>query len=72
MNRFNKRQTKNDYKNFVIGSKSMKTSYERFACFQFLLHLIDVLDIDTAMSIASNVVSEQPIDSALIELLETG
>ena len=71
MNRFNKKQSRNDYKNFVLGSKALKTSYERFACFQFLLHLTDTLDIDTAMSIAHNIVSEQPIDSALIELLET-
>jgi hypothetical protein len=29
------------------------------------------MDIDTAITIANNVVDEKPIDSALVELLET-
>lgn len=53
------------------GSKGLKTSFERFACFNFLLHLSKVMDVDTAMSIATSVANELPIDSALIELLET-
>lgn len=71
MNRFGKEQTQNDFTNFLRGSKGLKTSHERFACFNFLLHLSKVMDVDTAITIATNVVDEKPIDSALVELLET-
>lgn len=71
MNRFGKEQTQNDFTSFLRGSKGLKTRHERFACFNFLLHLCKVMDVDTAMSIANSVAEEQPIDAALVELLET-
>jgi len=36
-----------------------------------LLHLAQILDVDTAITLASNIADEKPIDAALIELLET-
>jgi len=71
MNRFNKEQTQSDFTNFLRGSKGLKTSHERFACFNFLLHLSKIMDVDTAITIATNVVAEKPLDAALVELLET-
>jgi hypothetical protein len=70
MNRFGKQPTQMDLKNFMVGSKNLKTNYERFACFQFLLHIADMLDVETACTIARSVVEERPLDSALVELLE--
>lgn len=71
MNRFGKDQNQGDLTTFLRNSKGLKTNFERFSCFQFLLHLAKVMDIDTAITIANNVVDEKPIDSALVELLET-
>ena len=33
MNRFGKMPTQGDFKSFLTGSKAMKGSHERFACF---------------------------------------
>jgi hypothetical protein len=71
MNRFGKKANQNDLKNFMLGSKQLKTSHERFASFQFLLHIADMLDVETAVTIAHSVASEQKLDSALVELLES-
>lgn len=71
MHRFGKEQTQGDFTTFLRNSKGLKTNFERFSCFQFLLHLAKIMDIDTAITIAQNVVEEKPIDSALVELLET-
>ena len=70
-NRFGKAQTQNDLKQFILGSKAMKTSHERFACFQFLLHVAEVLDIETALNVARCVAEERSIDPALVELFES-
>jgi hypothetical protein len=70
MNRFGKSANQNDLKTFMMGSKQLKNGYERFACFQFLLHIADILDVETAMTIAHSVVEERPLDPALVELLE--
>lgn len=69
--RFGNNATQQDVARFVNGSKHMKTSSERFACFQFLLHLSEILDIDTALNMATNVAHEMPQDSAMVELLES-
>lgn len=71
MNRFGKDQTKSDFSTFLRNSKGLKTNFERFSCFQFLLHLCKVMDVDTAITIAQNVVNEQPIEAVTVELLET-
>lgn len=71
MNRFGKNPTQSDFKNFLGGSKAMKGSHDRFACFQFLLHLAQVMDIDTAMSIAGCVADEREIDPTMVELFES-
>lgn len=71
MNRFGKDQTQSDFTKFLRGSKGLKNSYERFSCFNFLLHLSKIMDVDTAITIATHVANEQPIDAALVELLET-
>jgi len=51
-NRFNEKPTNGDLKNYIRSTKGLKNSYERFACFQFLCHLAEVMDIDTAMNMA--------------------
>ena len=71
MNRFGKAQSQQDFQSFLKGSKALKTNFERFACFQVLLHLAQILDVDTAITLATNIAEEKPIDAALIELLET-
>ena len=71
MNRFGKKATQQDLKGFIQGSKGMKTSHERFACFQFLLHLSEFMDVATAMSIASAVAEERPVDATMVELFES-
>ena len=58
--RFGKNATQADVARFVNGSKALGTSVERFACFQFLLHLSEILDIDTALNMATNVAHEMP------------
>lgn len=52
MNRFKKAQTQQDMKNFMKGSQGQKNSYQRFACFHFLMHLADMIDVETAMAVA--------------------
>lgn len=54
-----------------MGSKNLKGSSERFACFQFLLHVAEMLDVDTAMNIGRCIAEEKPIDMALVELFES-
>lgn len=71
MNRFGKKTTHKDFSNFMRQTKGQKTQYDRFASFQFLLCLAEVLDIDTALTIARHVEQEIPLDSALVELLES-
>lgn len=70
MNRFNQEQTQADFTNFLRGSKGLKTNFERFANFNFLLHLAKIMDVDTAITLANNIGQERPIDAALVELLE--
>jgi hypothetical protein len=60
-----------DLKQFIMGSKNLKGSSERFACFQFLLHVAEMLDVDTAMNIGRCIAEEKPIDMALVELFES-
>lgn len=69
--RFGNNATQQDVARFVNGSKGLGTSVDRFACFQFLLHLAEILDIDTALNMATNVAHEMPQDSAMVELLES-
>jgi hypothetical protein len=71
MNRFGKKPTPNDFRSFMQGTKNMKNSFERFSCFQALIYLSEMLDIDTALAIGRNVSQEKNIDSALVELLES-
>ena len=71
MNRFGKKPTPSDFKGFLASSKGMKNSHERFACFQFLLHLADMMDIHTAMAIAACVADEKPVDATMLELFES-
>lgn len=71
MNRFGKDQTQTDLKQFLMSSKAMKNQYERFACFQFMMHIAKLMDIETALTIARQVADEQPLDSSLVELFES-
>jgi len=71
MNRFGKRPTQGELKTFLTQSKQQKGNFQRFACFQFLLHLSDLLDPATALSIANAVAEERDIDPAMVELFES-
>jgi hypothetical protein len=71
MNRFGKKPTPNDFRNFMQSSKNLKNNFERFGCFQAILYLSEMLDIDTALTIGSHVAQEKNLDSALVELLES-
>ena len=70
-NRFDKKQTQNDLKQFLASSKGLKCQYERFACFQALLHIGDMLDVETAITIGQCVANERALDPAIVELLES-
>jgi len=69
-NRFEKQQTQQDLKLFLQSSRGMKAN-ERFANFQALLHLADMLGVETAITMAQCVASEAPPDGALVELVES-
>jgi hypothetical protein len=60
-----------DFKKFLSSSKGLKNSYERVSCFQFLIHLAEIMDKDTAMVVANHVAKEENIDPSLIELFES-
>ena len=70
-NRFGKQPTQKDLKQFLQTSKGLKNSHERFSSFQFLLHLADIMDVATALNLANSVAEEKPVDSAMVELLES-
>lgn len=70
-NRFGKSHTQMDFKQFIMSSKNLKGSSDRFACFQFLVHVAEMLDVETAMNIGRCVADERPIDPAMVELFES-
>ena len=49
----------------------MKNKSERFASFQSLIYLADMLDVDSALTVARCVAEERDVDSAMVELLES-
>ena len=62
--------TMGEFKGYMKKYKAVE-SHHRFACFQLLLYIAEVVDIDTALAIANNVAEEKKLDPALIELLES-
>ena len=62
--------TMGEFKGFMKKYKAVDSD-QRFACFQLLLYIAEVVDIDTAITIASNVAEGLKLDPALIELLES-
>ena len=71
MHRFGKKQTPNDFKAFMQNSKGLKNKSERFACFQSLLYLAEMLDVDSALTVSRCVADERDVDPAMVELLES-
>ena len=62
--------TRNEFKGYLKKYKSEAT--ERcFANFHLLLFIADLLDVDTALTICQSVAAEIPLESYLIELLES-
>lgn len=59
-----------DFKNYVKRHKSDPPA-RRYANFHLLLYLAELMDVDTAMTIAHHVADEQACDPALLELLES-
>lgn len=61
--------TTKDFKNHLMENKK-KPSHIKYGDFNFLIYLADVLDIETAVSIAENVERETPIAEAIDDLIE--
>ena len=57
-------------KDYIKRHKS-EPSQRKFANFHFLVYIAELFDIDTAMTIAHKVAKEEPLDPALVELLES-
>jgi hypothetical protein len=62
--------SRQDFKDFLRKHKQ-DPSQRKFACFQLLIYLAEMMDIHTALTIAQNVGEEKPLDPALVELLES-
>jgi nuclear protein localization family protein 4 len=62
--------TKNEFKGYLKKYKPEPTE-RRFANFHLLLYIADLLDVDTALTIATSVAEEKPLETFLIELLES-
>ena len=69
-NRGGKNPTKRDFQDYLKRHKG-EPSQRKYACFQLLLYIADMLDIDTALAIAQCVAQETPLDPGLVELLES-
>ncbi len=65
-----KAPARQDFKTYLARHKG-EPSQRRLACFSLLIYIADVLDINTALAIAEKVAKEEPLDSALVELLES-
>lgn len=61
--------TTRDFKEHLRENKK-KPSHIKYGDFNFLIYLADVLDIETAATIAENVERELPIAEAIDELIE--
>ena len=62
--------TKTDFKDY-IKRHAKEPSQRKFASFHLLLYIAELMDIDTALSIAEKVGREEALDPALVELLES-
>ena len=62
--------TRQDYKDYLKRHKG-EPSQRKFACFNLLIYLAEMMDVHTAMTIANHVAEEKPLDPALVELLES-
>lgn len=69
-NRGGRNPIKKDYNDYLKRHKG-EPSQRKYACFHLLLFLSEMLDIDTALTIAQNIAKEQPLDPSLVELLES-
>jgi nuclear protein localization family protein 4 len=69
-NRSAKAIVKKDFKDYIIRHKS-EQSQRKYACFSLLLYIAEMLDIDTALTIADSVSKEKALDPGLVELLES-
>lgn len=63
------RANKTDLKNYINAHKGEHSS-RKFANFQFLLHVIQQLDIDTVCAIARKIADEEEVEDFLVELVE--
>ena len=60
---------KNDVKNYINAHKSDSSS-EKFANFQFLLYIIEKLDIDTVCALADKIGKGEEVEDFIVELVE--
>ena len=62
--------TRAEFKGYLKKYKSEPTE-RRFANFHLLIFIADLLDVDTALTLAQSVAAEKPIEDFLIELMES-
>jgi nuclear protein localization protein 4 homolog len=61
---------KNDLKGYINAHKG-EDSRVKFACFQFLLYMIQQLDVETVCTIAQKIADGEPLEDYLVELVES-
>lgn len=59
-----------DVKNYINAHKS-ESSSEKFANFQFLLYIIEKLDIDTVCALAEKIGKGEEVEDFIVELVES-
>ena len=69
-NRGGKASTRKDFQDYIKRHKG-EPSQRKYACFSLLMHVADLLDIDTALAISQNIAEEKALDAGLVELLES-
>ena len=65
-----KNPVKKDFSDYLKRHKT-EPSQRKFSCFQLLIFIADMLDIDTALVISNLVAQEKALDPGLVELLES-
>ena len=60
---------RNDLKNYINAHKSENSS-TKFANFQFLLYLLDTIDLDTICAIADKIGREEELEDFLVDIVE--
>ena len=63
--------TQKDFKEYLKRHSKNEPSQRRFANIHLLIYIAEIMDIDTALTIANLIGKEKPLDPTLVELLES-